>query len=62
MFSYKNNFCNLSDGTNYEMVYSCYGVKNGSLKSTTGDFEYFASADIGAAWDNVTAVAFPIEV
>jgi len=44
---------NLNDGTNYEMVYSCYGVKNGSLKSSTGNFEYFASADIGAAWGNV---------
>ena len=31
---------NLSDGTNYELVYVCDGVKNGKLKSSTGNFEY----------------------
>lgn len=52
---------NLTDGTIYEMVYSCYGVKNGSLKSSTGNFEYFASADIGAAWSNVAPEAVQVE-
>ena len=37
---------NLSDGTNYDLIYGGYGVKNGSLKSATGGFEYFTSADI----------------
>jgi hypothetical protein len=41
---------NLSDGTNYELVYSGYGVKKGTLKSATGNFEYFTSADIGWNW------------
>ena len=48
---------NLTDGTSYEMVYTCFGVKRGSLKSTTGNFEYFATSDIGAVWGNVTAKA-----
>ena len=39
---------NLSDGTTYELIYGCYGVKTGNLKSSTGNFEYFTSADIGA--------------
>ena len=34
---------NLSDGTNYELIYVCNGVKNGKLKSFTGNFEYFTS-------------------
>ena len=38
---------NLSDGTSYELIYGCYGVKTGNLKSSTGNFEYFTSADIG---------------
>lgn len=42
---------NLSDGTNYELIYGCYGVKNGNLKSPTGNFEYFTSADIGWNWE-----------
>lgn len=41
---------NLSDGTNYELVYLGYGVKNGRLKSSTGNFDYFTSADIGWNW------------
>ena len=31
---------NLSDGTSYELIYVCNGVKNGNLKSSTGNFEY----------------------
>ena len=52
---------NLTDGTSYELIYSCYGVKNGSLKSTTGNFEYFASADIGSAWSNINLEAVQVE-
>lgn len=41
---------NLSDGTNYELVYIGYGVKRGRLKSSTGKFDFFTSADIGWNW------------
>lgn len=41
---------NLSDGTNYEIIYAGYGVKNGELFSGTGKFRYFTSADIGWNW------------
>lgn len=41
---------NLADGTSYELIYGCYGVKSGNLKSSTGHFEYFTSADIGSYW------------
>lgn len=44
---------NLSDGTSYELIYACCGVKSGNLKSKTGNFEYFTSADIGAYWYNL---------
>ena len=44
---------NLSDGTDYELVYACYGVKNGNLKSKTGGFRYFTGADIGSLWTNL---------
>ena len=44
---------NLSDGTNYELVYVCNGVKNGKLKSSTDNFEYFTSSDIGSYWSNM---------
>ena len=44
---------NLLDGTSYELIYVCDGVKNGILKSETGNFEYFTSADIGAYWYNL---------
>ena len=30
---------NLSDGTSYELIYGCYGVKTGNLKSSTDNFE-----------------------
>lgn len=54
---------NLSDGTNYELIYGGYGVKNGNLKSTTGNFEYFTSADIGWNWRwlNEELEAIPVE-
>ena len=54
---------NLSDGTNYELVYVGYGVKNGRLKSSTGKFDYFTSADIGWNWKwlNEDLTAIPID-
>ena len=44
---------NLSDGSSYDLIYACDGVKNGKLKSEAGDFEYFTSADIGSYWNNL---------
>lgn len=41
---------NLSDGTNYELIYVGYGVKKGELFSGTDNFRYFTSADIGWNW------------
>ena len=44
---------NLSDGTSYDLIYACYGAKNGNLKSESGGFAYFTSADIGSYWNNL---------
>lgn len=52
---------NLSDGTSYELLYGCYGVKKGNLKSSTGNFEYFTSADIGSYWYNTDLEAVAVE-
>ena len=52
---------NLSDGTDYELVYVCNGVKSGKLKSSTGNFEYFTSSDIGSYWSNMDLEAVPAE-
>ncbi len=54
---------NLSNGTSYELIYVCNGVKNGKLKSETGGFEYFTSADIGSYWDglNDELEAIPVD-
>lgn len=52
---------NLADGTSYELIYGCYAVKTGSLKSSTGNFEYFTSADIGSYWSNIDLEAVSVE-
>ena len=52
---------NLSDGTTYELIYVCYGVKSGKLKSSTGNFEYFTSADIGYYWNDIDLEAVSVE-
>ena len=52
---------NLSNGTNYELIYVCNGVKNGKLKSPIGNFEYFTSSDIGSYWSNIDLEAVPVE-
>ena len=52
---------NLSDGTSYELIYVCNGVKNGKLKSYTGNFEYFTRSDIGSYWSNIDLEAVPVE-
>ena len=44
---------NLSDGRSYDLIYACYGVKNGNLKSKAGGFKYFTSADIGSYWNDL---------
>ena len=43
----------LSDGTDYELLFVCSGVKNGYLASQTGGFRYFTRADIGACWNDL---------
>ena len=52
---------NLSDGTSYELIYGCDGVKNGKLKSSTGNFEYFTRADIGSYWSDIDLEAVPVD-
>ena len=52
---------NLADGSRYELIYCCYGVKNGTLKSSTGNFEYFTIADIGSFWNIIELEAIPAE-
>lgn len=52
---------NLADGTGYELIYGSYAVKTGSLKSSTGNFEYFTSADIGSYWSNIDLEAVSVE-
>ena len=52
---------NLSDGSNYELIYVCTGVRNGKLKSSTGNFEYFTRSDIGSYWFNNELEAVPVE-
>lgn len=52
---------NLADGTSYELIYGCYGVKTGNLKSSTGNFEYFTSADIGSYWYNIDLEVVSVE-
>ncbi|MBM6750955.1 hypothetical protein H6A65_05510 [Mediterraneibacter glycyrrhizinilyticus] len=48
---------NLSDGTNYELIY----VENGKLISPTGNFEYFTSSDVGSYWSNIDLEAVSVE-
>jgi hypothetical protein len=52
---------NLSDGTNYELIYSNDGSKNGELKSPTGNFAYFTSSDIGSYWSDIDLEEVPVE-
>lgn len=42
-----------SDGTAYELIYSCYGVKKGILTIPSDGIEYFTNADIGSYWSNL---------
>lgn len=51
---------NLSDGTDYEIVYAEYGVKKGMLSSETGGFEYFTIANIGWYWEQIGAELEPV--
>ncbi len=44
---------NLADGTDYELIYAFNGIKKGVLKSSTGGFEYFTSANIGWCWSQL---------
>lgn len=52
---------NLVDGTNYELTYIGHGIKNGTLKSSTGNFEYFTIADIYGFWITIDLEAVTVE-
>ena len=52
---------NLVDGTNYELTYIGHGIKNGTLKSSTGNFEYFTLADIYGFWILIDLEAVTVE-
>ena len=52
---------NLSDGSNYELVYVCNGVRNGKLNSSYVNFVYFSRSDIGSYWFNNELEAVPVE-
>lgn len=52
---------NLADGTNYELTYIGHGIKNGTLKSSTGNFEYFTLADIYGFWILIDLEAVAVE-
>lgn len=52
---------NLSDGTNYELIYCYNGVKGGSLQSSTDNFEYFTNADVGSYWSNIDLESVSVE-
>ena len=52
---------NLADGTNYELTYIGHGIKNGTLKSSTGNFEYFTLADIYGFWILIDLEAVTVE-
>ena len=43
---------NLSDGTDYEIVYLSIAVKAGRIKLPDSGKDYFTSADIGSCWRN----------
>ena len=52
---------NLVDGRNYELTYIGYGIKNGTLKSSTGNFEHFTIADIFGFWITFDLEAIAVE-
>ena len=52
---------NLSDGTTSELIYVFCGVNSGKLTSSTGNFEYFTSADIGSYWNDIDLEAVSVE-
>ena len=52
---------NLKDGTNYELTYIGYGIKNGILKSSTGNFEYYTLADVFGFWIHIDIEAVAVD-
>lgn len=42
----------LSDGTNYEIIYTSEAVKSGRVQLGEESKDYFTSADIGSLWEN----------
>lgn len=50
----------LSSGSDYEIIYVSYGVKNGELKSPHA-FHYRTQADIGSIWNQLDYEAVAVE-
>lgn len=44
----------LNDGSEYDLIYISYGVKDGRLTSSAGKFNYFTSSDIDGLWKNIS--------
>ncbi|MBQ7801611.1 MAG: hypothetical protein IJ375_04740 [Oscillospiraceae bacterium] len=45
----------LKDGHGFSMQYEGFGVKEGLLSSSDGDFAYFTPTDVAWLWDQLTA-------
>lgn len=43
----------LLDGMEFDLSYTGNGEKNGALKSSAGDYNYFTAADVGGYWKNL---------
>lgn len=46
---------NLSDGSDYEIIYTAQAVKSGRLQIPAQQLDYFTPADIGACWEHFDA-------
>lgn len=51
---------NLTDGTDFEMIYVSHSVKKGEIKTSNG-FEYQTTADVGAIWNNCDSDSISVE-
>ena len=50
---------NLTDGSDFEVIYTCYGVKKGIIQSSYV-FDYKTASDIGGMWDNFDTPAVDV--
>ena len=47
----------LSDGTDFEVIYTSIAVKSGRIKTTGSETDFFTSADIQANWNKYNCAA-----